>query len=104
MNPETKDWVVPLLRYFIAGLVGMLATFLSKKMGVEVTEENKTFLVNTLTVIGVTIWAAVAAIVSRWMKRWFLRAWHPGEIAPEVQKALMDQGHQVRLGLPRRGL
>lgn len=73
-----KDALVPLLRYVVAALVGLFATWAADTLGLEVTHDNQAFLTETLTTLGVFLFGIVAAAASRWLKPRFLRGWHPG--------------------------
>jgi branched-subunit amino acid ABC-type transport system permease component len=72
----TKDWLIPVARNLIASLVAVLAAYLAKRFGIEVTDQNRDFLTSALTTIGVSILLATQLAVSKWMKGWFLRSLH----------------------------
>ena len=78
-------WLVPVLRNIIAALVALLAAWIAKNLGIEVTDENKAFLTTTLTTAGMMLIGMVQLTVSKWMKGWFLRNYHAPLTAKQVQ-------------------
>lgn len=80
-----RDWLVPILRQLVAGIVAILAAWLVKSFGVEITSENREFLTGTLTTLGAALIGMIWVSVSKWMKPWFLRVYHPGTTTVRIE-------------------
>jgi hypothetical protein len=72
-----KDWLVPVLRHFIAIGVAALAAKLLSTLGVAITEDQQGSLTDALTTIGAAVFAAAWVAVAKWLKPRFLKRWHP---------------------------
>lgn len=90
-----KDFLVPILRYVISGLVAAAAGWLLQTFGVEVTAEQREYLTGELTTQGALLITILAAAVSRWLKPRLLRRWHPGSKSESelAFKVLEELGH-----------
>jgi phosphatidylserine synthase len=72
-----KNWLVPVLRHLISGVVAVFAAWTLGRFGVEVTTEQREFLTGTLTTFGAALIGFLWVGVSKMMKPRFLRKWHP---------------------------